>query len=482
MKPTLPRLKSRTVLVTAILVSQAIILTIGWLGTFRIVRHHMAQRIAARVIEDNVNFAERYAGLIDRLEIMEAAFGSENWSQLQTLVEDAELEAAGFMCILDADDRILCHPDLDQDPSLRGVDLSDVAFRDLGGEAVDLRDTPRERIIGGEMSFLADGVHYIATAPLPSLGGRLLVHQPEYGLLSRAETMTRPVLIASGVVGLLTLGVTGFACFWLLGRYDSVLETANQYFDREVERIGRIQRALLPSEAPAAHGLDVAVSYETFDRAGGDMYAFLAPPDGDPRGRWGVLIADVSGHGPAAAVVMAMLRGGLWNIPGGHDDPGRVLTELNGQLCATPIERSFVTATMLVFDATARTIEYATAGHPPALVRRSGTLLELDAVGGVPLGVLADERYENATHRCADDELIVLITDGVLEVRPIGGELFGANRLQAVIRDAGDDARAAVDAILRAVRDHLDGARPEDDQTLVALRVRSSIPESGPAS
>ena len=117
---------------------------------------------------------------------------------------------------------------------------------------------------------------------------------------------------------------------------------------REIERIASIQRALLPSAPPEIPGVEIDISYETFDQAGGDIYVvreICSEDEGPaPVGCWSVVVGDVSGHGPAATVIMGIVDALLMSYPHADYSPSPVLEYLNERLCEKRIEGSFVTA------------------------------------------------------------------------------------------------------------------------------------------
>lgn len=243
--------------------------------------------------------------------------------------------------------------------------------------------------------------------------------------------------------------------------------------DKEVDRIAAIQRSLLPAPRPDVPGLDVAAKFETFDRAGGDLYDYTALPDGS----WGFLIADASGHGPSAAVVSAMLNAILHTFGAEHvaDGPSSLVDVLNcgnSQMVARCIEQSFVTAFLCTWNPKKRTLSYARAGHPPALLRRAGRTIPLDKVGDLPLGIFADTVYEQAVEPMKPGDVIVLFTDGLVEAVNTAGEMFGDERLAEAMIRGGDSAQSVLDAIWGAVVEHQQGGTPRDDQTLLVLRVK----------
>src|SRR5262249_17660593 len=126
------------------------------------------------------------------------------------------------------------------------------------------------------------------------------------------------------------------------------LKETNHTLDQELKGVGEIQRSLLPAQLPQIAKLDLAAYYQPSQRSGGDYYDFFALSDG----RWGILIADVSGHGTPAAVLMAVTHCIAHTNPGACETPARVLTYLNQQLARlyTRKNDTFVTAFYGVYD------------------------------------------------------------------------------------------------------------------------------------
>jgi sigma-B regulation protein RsbU (phosphoserine phosphatase) len=263
------------------------------------------------------------------------------------------------------------------------------------------------------------------------------------------------------------------------------LREAKSKIDREVQRIGDIQRALLPDRLPQIHGAELAASYETYDTAGGDYYE-VHPlgvdglRQGTHNGAWGIMIADVSGHGPAAAVVMAMLHSMLACMPVKLQTPSGVLGFLNRQLCAKRIEQTFVTACVIGYDPGDGRVIYARAGHPPAMVRRphpdrpgedAVEIFTLDAVGDVPLGILDEAVYEDAEAHLHVNDTLVMFTDGIVEARNPQNAFFGEDGIRRALRDCSGEATCFIDTLNRQLRAFQDGGRPQDDQTALAMRV-----------
>ncbi|MHC4946728.1 MAG: PP2C family protein-serine/threonine phosphatase [Planctomycetota bacterium] len=253
------------------------------------------------------------------------------------------------------------------------------------------------------------------------------------------------------------------------------LRAAHGSIRREMEQIGRIQRALLPSRLPDIPGVSIAASYETFDTAGGDMYDFeRLDGDGD-EAPWAVLIADASGHGPAAATVVAMLNGILYAAPRADFAPARILAFANRHLHAKRLESTFVTALLGVYDPPTRRFTYARAGHDPALLMtpRDGELhsSRLDGVGGVPLGVLEEAEYETQTVQLERGQTLVLYTDGITEAVDPSGRQFGLRGIERSLTECTGAPDCAINHIAGALRAHQAGHPPKDDQTIIAIRI-----------
>ncbi len=249
------------------------------------------------------------------------------------------------------------------------------------------------------------------------------------------------------------------------------LRDALQQMDRELQVVAGIQRSLLPAKLPKIPTLDLATHYETSAQAGGDYYDFFPLPDG----RWGIFIADVTGHGTPAAVVMAITHALAHTIPGPPDPPGRMLDYLNEKLCShyTNESTTFVTAFYGIYDTKRRTLTYASAGHPPPRLKRcdDGTMASLNAVNDVPLGVDAGTRYEAAEHQLRVGDQIIFYTDGISEAFNPAGEQFGAERLDGVLTSCRPGAQALIEAVLDAVKDFTAGRPADDDRTLLVAKV-----------
>jgi sigma-B regulation protein RsbU (phosphoserine phosphatase) len=251
------------------------------------------------------------------------------------------------------------------------------------------------------------------------------------------------------------------------------LGTALSALDRELQAVGDIQRSLLPSELPAIPGFEVATWYQTSARAGGDYYDFF-PLDG---GGWGLFIADVSGHGTPAAVFMAITHALAHAQPGTHTPPAALLSHLNDRLTRSYTRGgTFVTAFYAVLDPEMRTLTYSRAGHNPPRLVRGDRVLSLDRNGMLPLGIMDEQAYGQATIKLEKGDLLLLYTDGITEASAppkadAARELFGTERLDALLLDCGGtSAEGCISRVRKEVAAFSENAPPTDDQTLIAIR------------
>ncbi|TVQ62964.1 MAG: hypothetical protein EA378_03895 [Phycisphaerales bacterium] len=245
------------------------------------------------------------------------------------------------------------------------------------------------------------------------------------------------------------------------------LHETNLKLRDQFQQIAQIQRGLLPAKSPTIPGLSLATSYLTSDQAGGDYYDFFPFADGT----WGILIADVSGHGAAAATVMAMLRAILHCFEDPSPSPDAVLTYANDRLLRANLEGSFVTAFFAIYNPALATLTYARCGHnPPRLRKKNGDITSLDTDGTVPLGLFAPIEPKSTALKLEPGDTVVLYTDGITEAFDLNRDMFGLQRLDHAIRHAKPCPDSVIDDIHKALFDFNLSRNRDDDQTIVAFR------------
>jgi sigma-B regulation protein RsbU (phosphoserine phosphatase) len=241
--------------------------------------------------------------------------------------------------------------------------------------------------------------------------------------------------------------------------------------DREMQTVADLQRSLLPDPLPKIPTMALAAHYQTSQRAGGDYYDFFPLPGG----RWGILIADVSGHGTAAAVLMAVTHSIAHTYPGPPTPPGQLLAHVNRVLAEryTATSGAFVTAFYAIYDPATRTIEHASAGHPPPRLKRcaDGSLALLDGHHGLPLGIMPDEAYPEGSAKLVPGDQIVFYTDGVTEAENPGGEPFGLRRLDEVLENCAVGAGDLLKEVLRELGAFTGNNPATDDRTVLVAKI-----------
>jgi sigma-B regulation protein RsbU (phosphoserine phosphatase) len=258
-------------------------------------------------------------------------------------------------------------------------------------------------------------------------------------------------------------------------RLARVLEELN----RERQSVGAIQRSLLPASLPELPGFEMSPYYQPSEHASGDYYDVVPLIDN----QWGFVMADVSGHGTPAAVIMTVMRTLIHaELPSNRDkSAGQFLERVNKVMCETYLRDSrFVTVWAAVLNPVSRQLTYASAGHNPPRLLRGNNVLALDMVGGLPLGFDPAATYEDASITLEPEDLLVIYTDGITEAmrEGIDGlELFGTEGLDRVLSEYSSDRTCDCAELVRnAIAAFTSDAAPTDDRTMLILRVRPTAP------
>jgi sigma-B regulation protein RsbU (phosphoserine phosphatase) len=235
-----------------------------------------------------------------------------------------------------------------------------------------------------------------------------------------------------------------------------------------------VQQRLLPQRPPSVPGLDLAGHSTYCDETGGDYYDYLVLDQPAPRGAL-IALGDVMGHGVSAALVMAGARAVLRTRASAHGNLAKMSATLNRLLCEDLGGERFMTMHLSYVDLDARVYRWCSAGHDPAFIfdPRRRAFDEIDA-GDLPLGVMEDTSYNEASYPLSGGEVIIIGTDGIWETVNAAGEQFGKQRLRdAALETIDRPASEIVEAIVRRLNSFRGGPRPEDDVTLVVIRVVS---------
>jgi len=232
--------------------------------------------------------------------------------------------------------------------------------------------------------------------------------------------------------------------------------------DREAEEARLMQQALLPKSSPYIPGFVVSGLSVPARAVGGDWYDFIPFPDG----RWGLVLADVSGKGTAAALLMSATRGVFRSLAEACCTPGEVLTRLNRLLVDDFPAGKFVTMVYAVLDPTTRSVVFANAGHlRPLFIDDNGEHF-LDTERGLPLGLGCGDYSETQITLSVGSKL-VFYSDGITEAEDANGEEFGLRRLAEHAVKPGASAVTIVDD----VRSFANASGVRDDASVVFVGV-----------
>ena len=247
--------------------------------------------------------------------------------------------------------------------------------------------------------------------------------------------------------------------------HDQLIE--KQRLETQLEVARQVQLELLPARDPQLEGFDISAYNFPTEEVSGDYYDWVQIYDD----QIGIVIADVSGKGVPAALLMAFLRASLRAASHIGYAPQVSMSKVNYLLWESIERNQFVTAFYGILDATNRTFAYSNAGHnPPMLIDVDGTA-HFEERGGVPLGMFRDSRYYEYYATIAPGQILVLYTDGVTEATNPTGEEYGRDRLVEAVRSARDlPAREMIDVLHRDLIAWTDGQGAGDDVTFFILK------------
>jgi hypothetical protein len=253
-----------------------------------------------------------------------------------------------------------------------------------------------------------------------------------------------------------------------IGEQNTILEDYKEKMTRELAIAKGVQKAIIPREFPRHSGFDLFGLAIPTDELGGDYFDWFQVDDD----RFGMLIADVSGHGVPSSLITTMVKSSFDYHTKKHPDPATVLTEVNRDLTAIIADTGFyLTALYGVLNPATREFRVAVAGHDSALCLEAGNLRRLGGGGeGTILGVFPEAVYTSRTYFLAPGARVLAYTDGITEARSPSGEFFGTGRLESFLASQGNTpAQNLVEALVEVTNRFFDTAVPNDDRTLWAF-------------
>ncbi|MBI4870643.1 MAG: SpoIIE family protein phosphatase, partial [Candidatus Riflebacteria bacterium] len=239
----------------------------------------------------------------------------------------------------------------------------------------------------------------------------------------------------------------------------------------ELEDARKVQQLLLPRAMPRFPHFEFAAKYALANRVGGDYYDFIQID----ANRLAVVIADVSGHDIASALVMAMGRNMVRTFFSMCQSPAEVLARTSRVLRQDTQSQRYITMFLGILDARSMTLTFSNAGHnyPLFLVSGSDKYSAL-ATGGFPLGLVDDYNYQEETLHLSPRDLLILYTDGLIEAQSPHGEMFELSRLEQLVLESRDrPVEDLADHLYSSAVEFAETEKLQDDFTFLAIRAKS---------
>ena len=261
-----------------------------------------------------------------------------------------------------------------------------------------------------------------------------------------------------------------------IAEYRKVVSQQNQLknFKSSLAQASAVQQKLMPKSDPRVDGFDIAGRSIWCDETGGDYYDFLYPAANGHK-RIGIVVGDVTDHGISSALLMTTARAFLRErVQTPPSQCSAIISDVNKRLVRDVEELNlFMTMFYGEIDINEKMIRWVKAGHEPAILYSPQTgSYELLAGKGLPLGVMGDAVYKESEKKISSGQIILIGTDGIKEAVDTHGEMFGNERLLNVIRNYTDQpAREILDRVFESLNDFRHPLEPDDDETLVVIKV-----------
>ncbi len=243
---------------------------------------------------------------------------------------------------------------------------------------------------------------------------------------------------------------------------------AKVQLERELMLARRIQQALLPREMPCVDGFDIAGWSEPAEHTGGDIFDVFGA-HGD---HVGFLLGDATGHGVGPALMISETRAAVRAVAARTSDLAVVLDETNHLLVHDAADGRFVTLFAGLISGRDKTLSYSSAGQGPTfLVREEGRRVDTLESTGLPLGILADQHWPVRQLEMNPGDVLLVVSDGIIECANPKGEMLGSDRVIATVSDAGERSAGEIaEAVSALTEAFASGAPALDDRTAVVIK------------
>ena len=326
--------------------------------------------------------------------------------------------------------------------------------------AILSNDLQSDSRFDASQSIMSGWLRSVMCVPICRADGSVLgVVQLDATARGRGEFRGRDLEVLAGIAGAAAQAVEQALA------HDERLHQAK--LNRDLELAGDVQKALLPSKPPEIPGYEVFDFYEPARHVGGDYFNYVPLPDG----RIAVVMADVSGKGVPAAMVMAVLSGDVKYCLAAEPDLVRAVTRINDSVCRSGWDERFATFVAAVLDPRTHRATLVNAGHLPAYVRDSegGVTAIGPEQGGLPLGLAAEWEYRASEISIEPGMTLVFFTDGISEAMDVEDRLYGLERIEAQVGKPGGSPEEVGRRILADVERHTAGQIRSDDMCLVCV-------------
>ena len=335
------------------------------------------------------------------------------------------------------------------------------------GKELVIADLPEGNLADAHLATIAHGIRHVLCVPLLLVR---YVDQPGAPIESRP---TGVLYLDSREKGTLLSQATREALETLAAEAAVAIENARLYreavekrrIDNELQIASQIQQALLPRSRTRGSFYDASGTSIACRAIGGDFFEYIDLPDGS----FGFALGDVSGKGPPAALLTAMLQGMFSTQAFAPVEPAEMMTRVNRALLARGIESRFATIFYAILRADGRLTYYNAGQNPPLLFSASG-VRKLET-GGMIVGLFPHASYEQEDVQLAAGDSLAIFSDGVSEALNAGGDEYGESRIQeAVAPNWLEPSDVVLQALLGSVRGFAQGAAQNDDVTALIVR------------
>jgi serine phosphatase RsbU (regulator of sigma subunit)/ligand-binding sensor domain-containing protein len=251
------------------------------------------------------------------------------------------------------------------------------------------------------------------------------------------------------------------------------LEAENARKTKEMEDARQLQLSMLPAEIPRHPGYDIAVVMKTATEVGGDYYDFSAAPDGTLN----IALGDATGHGMQAGTIVTLMKG-LFLSDSSRSDLLTFFNHCSAAIKGIRLGRLFMAFSLVRLNGSK--VSFASAGMPPAYLYRSRAgIVEEILLKGMPLGAMKNFPYGLHELVMEDDDVLLLLTDGLPEQKNPGGEMFDYDRVRdSLCASAAEDPRTIIARLTQSAETWMQGAPQEDDITFLVIK-KNPYPAQG---